>query len=128
MGDLASMQIAPEQAALMTLLVRAIGARRALELGTFTGYGAIAIARGLPDDGQLVCCDLDEEYASRARGAPRARPGSRSRSSSASARRSRPCARCEPTEQFDFAFIDADKADYLDYYEETLPRTPARTA
>ena len=45
----------------MTLLVRAIGARRALELGTFTGYSAICIARGLPDDGELVACDVSEE-------------------------------------------------------------------
>ena len=51
LGGIAIMQISPEQGALMTLLVRAIGARRALELGTFTGYSAICIARGLPDDG-----------------------------------------------------------------------------
>jgi caffeoyl-CoA O-methyltransferase len=61
------MQISPEQGALMTLLVRAIGARRALELGTFTGYSAICIARGLPHDGELVSCDVNEEWAGVAR-------------------------------------------------------------
>ena len=67
MGDLAAMQIAGDQAAFMTILVRAIGARQALEVGTFLGYGAIAIARGLPGDGRLVCCEIDEGYAERAR-------------------------------------------------------------
>src|SRR5262249_35853241 len=67
MGDLASMQIAGDQAAFMTIVVAAIGARRALEVGTFLGYGAIAIARGLPEDGELVCCELDQGYADRAR-------------------------------------------------------------
>ena len=63
MGDIAVMQTAPDQAALITLLVKSIGARRAIEVGTFTGYGAIAIARGLPEDGELVCCEISEEYA-----------------------------------------------------------------
>ena len=67
LGGIAIMQIAPEQGALMTLLVRAMGARRALELGTFTGYSAICIARGLPDDGELVSCDVNEEWAGIAR-------------------------------------------------------------
>src|SRR4051812_49733363 len=67
LGDIAIMQIAPEQGALMNLLVRAIGARRALELGTFTGYSGISIARGLPEDGLLVTCDVSEEWAGIAR-------------------------------------------------------------
>ena len=67
LGEIAIMQIAPEQGAFMTLLVRAIGARRALELGTFTGYSAICIARGLPDGGRLVSCDVNEEWAGIAR-------------------------------------------------------------
>ena len=61
------MQIGPDQAALLALLVRAIGARRALEVGTFTGYSALAVAQALPADGSLVCCDVSDEWTSIAR-------------------------------------------------------------
>src|SRR5918912_100307 len=67
LGDIAIMQIAPEQGAFMTLLCRAMGARRALELGTFTGYSAICIARGLAEGGVLVTCDVSDEWTSLAR-------------------------------------------------------------
>src|SRR4051794_22856985 len=67
LGDIAVMQIAPEQGAFMTLLVRAIRAQRALELGTFTGYSAIAIARGLAGGGTLVTCDISGEWTEIAR-------------------------------------------------------------
>jgi caffeoyl-CoA O-methyltransferase len=119
LGGIAIMQIAPEQGALMTLLVRAIGARRALELGTFTGYSAICIARGLPDDGELVSCDVNEEWAGMAR-----------RYFEEAGLTERIDLRLGPAletlralpadESFDFAFIDADKVGYLDYYEESL--------
>ena len=121
MGDLAAMQIAGDQAAFMTILVRAIGAHDALEVGTFLGYGALAIARGLPDDGHLVCCELDEGYAERARehlreagldGKVEIRVGPALETLRA----------MEPGQQFDFAFIDADKTEYIDYFEEALPR------
>jgi caffeoyl-CoA O-methyltransferase len=121
MGDLAAMQIAGDQAAFMTIVVAAIGARTALEVGTFLGYGALAIARGLPDDGRLVCCELDEGYAGRARehleaaglaGKVEFRIGPALESLRS----------MERSEQFDFAFIDADKTEYIDYFEETLPR------
>ena len=121
MGDLAAMQIAGDQAAFMTIVVEAIGAKTALEVGTFLGYGAIAIARGLPGDGRLVCCELDEEYAGRARehldkaglaGKVEFRIGPALESLRS----------MDDSEQFDFAFIDADKTEYLDYYEETLRR------
>ena len=56
------MQISPEQGAFMTVLTRLVGARRAIEVGTFTGYSALCIARGLPDDGGLLCCDVNEEW------------------------------------------------------------------
>ena len=62
--DFAGMQIAPEQGAFMTMITRLIGARRAIEVGTFTGYSALCIARGLPDDGHLLCCDVSEEWTS----------------------------------------------------------------
>jgi caffeoyl-CoA O-methyltransferase len=121
MGDLASMQIAGDQAAFMTITVAAIRARAALEVGTFLGYGAIAIARGLPDDGRLVCCELDENYAERARehldkaglaGKVEFRIGPAVESLRS----------MDASEQFDFAFIDADKTEYIDYFEETLKR------
>ena len=60
LGDAAVMQIAPEQGAFMTLLARILGAQRAIEIGTFTGYSALCLARGLPDDGELICCDVSE--------------------------------------------------------------------
>jgi caffeoyl-CoA O-methyltransferase len=119
MGDLALMQIAGDQAALMTILVGATGARRALEIGTFLGYGALAIARGLPDDGRLVCCELDADYAARAKEHLRAagldekveiRVGPALETLSA----------MEGEELFDFAFIDADKTEYVDYFEAVL--------
>ena len=63
MGDIAVMQIAPEQGAFLTLLAKLTGAREAIELGTFTGYSAICIARGLAPGGRLLACELSEEYA-----------------------------------------------------------------
>src|SRR5438445_5026704 len=62
LGPISMMQASPEQASFMTLLARAIGARSAVEIGTFTGYSALCIARGLADDGRLLCCDLNEEW------------------------------------------------------------------
>lgn len=62
LGDDAQMQIAPDQGAFMTILARLIGARRAIEIGTFTGYSALCTARGLPDEGQLICCDVSDEW------------------------------------------------------------------
>ena len=121
MGDLAGMQIAGDQAAFMSVLVAAIGARRALEVGTFLGYGAIAIARGLPDDGQLVCCELDEEYAGRAR-AHLAEAGLEGKVEFRIGPAVESLRSMDRSEQFDFAFIDADKTEYIDYFEETMPR------
>jgi caffeoyl-CoA O-methyltransferase len=119
LGDIAIMQIAPEQGALMTLLVRAIGGRRALELGTFTGYSAICIARGLADGGTLVTCDLNDEWTGIAR-----------RYFDLAGVADRVDLRLGPAldtlrslpgdDPFDFAFIDADKSEYPDYYEECL--------
>jgi caffeoyl-CoA O-methyltransferase len=103
------------------VLVGAIGARRALEVGTFLGYGAIAIARGLPDDGELVCCELDEGYAERAREHLR-KAGLEDRVEIRVGPALDTLRAMDPSEQFDFAFIDADKTEYIDYFEETLPR------
>src|SRR5438067_13141383 len=67
LGGPAVMQIAKLQGTLMGLLARLIGARRAIEIGTFTGYSAISVARALPDDGKLICCDVSEAWTSIAR-------------------------------------------------------------
>src|SRR5688572_12322917 len=67
LGDISVMQIAPEQGAFMTVLTRLLGVRNAIEVGTFTGYSALAVARGLPDDGRLLCCDVNEEWTAIAR-------------------------------------------------------------
>ena len=117
LGDVGVMQVSPEQGALMRLLVRAIGARRALELGTFTGYSAICVARGLPEDGRLVTCEVSEEWAAIAR-----------RYFEEAGVAVRIDLRMGPAletldalrgggELFDFAFIDADKPSYPDYWE-----------
>ena len=119
MGDLALMQIAGDQAALMTVLVQATGARRALEVGTFLGYGAIAIARGLPPDGELVVCEIDQDYADRARG-HLTDAGLEGRARIHVAPAIETLRELPGSEPFDFAFVDADKAGYGGYYEECL--------
>jgi caffeoyl-CoA O-methyltransferase len=121
LGPVAGMQIAPEQGAFMTLLTRVMGARRAIEVGTFTGYSALAIARGLPDDGHLLCCDVSEDWTSVARDAWKA-AGVEHKIEL----RIAPAIdtlRALPREpDVDLAFIDADKPSYAAYYEELLPR------
>lgn len=120
LGDIAVMQTAPEQGALMTLLARAIGARRALEVGTFTGYSAICIARGLADDGVLLACELSEEWAAIA-GRYFAEAGLEERIELAIGPALETIRALPGGESFDLAFIDADKPSYRDYYEEILP-------
>lgn len=121
MGDIAVMQIAADEGALLTLLVRSLDARLAVEVGTFTGYGAICIARGLAPGGRLVCCEIEEGYAATALGNLRAaglggvaemRVGP-----ALETLRAMPAAA-----EVDFAFIDADKTSYPDYYEEIVAR------
>jgi caffeoyl-CoA O-methyltransferase len=121
MGELAAMQIAGDQAAFITILVAAIGAERALEVGTFLGYGAIAIARGLRDEGSLTCLERDEGYAERARGHLDA-AGLADRVEFRIGPALESLRAMDRSEQFDFAFIDAAKTEYTDYFEETLPR------
>ena len=121
LGGMSIMQVAPEQGAFMTLFTRLIGAKRVIEVGTFTGYSALCIARGLPADGQLICCDVSEEWTSigqtfweKAGVADRIdlRIGPALET-----------LRSLPEERsFDMAFIDADKPSYADYYEELLKR------
>jgi caffeoyl-CoA O-methyltransferase len=121
LGGISLMQIAPEQGAFMTLFARAIGARRAIEVGTFTGYSALCLARGLPDDGELVCCDVNAEWSAIGRRywekAGVAHKIDLRVAPALETLRSLPA---EPP--FDLAFIDADKPSYSDYYEEILAR------
>jgi caffeoyl-CoA O-methyltransferase len=119
MGGLALMQIAGDQAAFTTILVKAIGARRCLELGTFLGYGAISIARGLPEDGELICCELKEEYAERAR-THLDKAGLSDRVEIRVGPAIETLQATSDDGSFDLAFIDADKENYPTYYEECL--------
>lgn len=117
----AVMQTTPDEAALLTMLARLVGARRALEVGTFTGYGAISIARGLADGGRLTCLELDEEYAAIARrNLEDAGVADRVEIVVGPALESLRGMPAEPT--FDYVFLDADKPGYPDYYEEIVPR------
>ena len=118
----AEMQVSPEQGQFMALIVKLVGARRCIELGTYTGYSSLALALALPEDGRLVTCDVSEEWTSVARrfwreaGVEprielRLQPGLKT---------------LEELEQsagagsFDFAFLDADKPNYIAYYEKLL--------
>jgi len=117
----AEMQISADQGALLHLLVRLTGARDALEVGTFTGYSAICIARGLAEGGRLTCLELDEDLASTAeRNLDAAGVGDRVEIRVGPASESLRAIPAKPT--FDFAFIDADKSSYPDYYELVLER------
>ncbi len=121
LGGISIMQIAPEQGTFMTMLARAIGAKRAVEIGTFTGYSSLAIARGLPDDGKLLCCDVSDEWTQVGRRfwekAGVAHKIELKIGPAADTLRALP-----ETELFDLAFIDADKTGYATYYEEILTR------
>src|SRR5215218_6921123 len=117
----AQMQVSADQGALIELLVRLIGATDALEVGTFTGYSAICIARGLKEGGRLTCLELDEDRAAIARrNLDAAGVGDRVEIRVGPAGESLEAMAATPT--FDFAFIDADKAGYPEYYELVLAR------
>jgi len=119
--DAAGMQIGPEQGTFMTLLAQVAGASRALEIGTFTGYSSICIARGLTTGGTVTCCDVSEEWTSVARKywelaglADRIRLELRPALETLKA--------MPASERFDLAFIDADKTGYVSYWDEVVPR------
>src|ERR1700712_4635452 len=115
------MQITHDEGELLTMLVRLTGARQAVEVGTFTGYSSICIARGLPADGHLLCCDVSEEYTAVARRYwERAGLTDRIELRIAPAVETLSSLPTEPS--LDFAFIDADKTGYPAYVEEILPR------
>lgn len=121
LAPLARMQVAPEQAAFLTLLAKLIGARQAVEVGTFTGLSALAIARGLSADGQLVCFDISDAYTSIARRYwARAGVADRIELRIGPAAQTLPKLPDEP--YLDLAFIDADKPGYPTYWAELVPR------
>ena len=118
----AGMQIAVEQGALLSMLVKLLGARNVLEVGTFTGYSSTAMALALPPDGRIVCCDVSEEFTAVAR-----------RTWAAAGVEDRVDLRLAPALEtleallatdgrgsFDLAFIDADKSNYRGYVEGAL--------
>ena len=119
---MAGMQIGPDQGQLMALLVKLMGAKRCLEVGVFTGYSSLAVALALPSDGTLIACDVSEEWTAIAR---------RYWEKAGVARKidlrlgeglaTLDALRAEGGDgRFDFAFIDADKGNYLAYYERCL--------
>ena len=121
LGGRALMQIAPEQGTFLSLLVGALGARRVVEVGTFTGYSALCMARALPADGHLHAFDSSEEWTSMAR-----RYWERAGVADRITLHLGPAAETLPLlsrdEPIDLAFIDADKVAYRLYYEEIMSR------
>jgi len=121
LGDVANMAISPDQASLLTLLVATIGAKYAVEVGTFTGTSSISIARGLVSGGKLVCFDSDFKWTSIARRYwMKAGVQEKIELRLGDAHRLLPHYRSHAP--FDFAFIDADKESYDFYYETILPQ------
>jgi caffeoyl-CoA O-methyltransferase len=118
----ARMQISPEQGQFMALLVKLIGARRCIEVGVFTGYSALSVALALPADGYVLACDISAEYT--AVGQPywaRAGVAQKIDLRLAPARDTLDaCLAAGEAGSYDFAFIDADKSGYDDYYERCL--------
>jgi len=117
----AQMQIGPDQGAVMALIAQLMGAKRYLEIGTFTGYSALAVALAMPADSKIVCCDASKDYTDQARGYWKeagVAPKIELRLGPAMETLDRMMEAGEPP--FDFAFIDADKPNYEAYYERVL--------
>lgn len=118
----AEMQVSPEQGQFMALLVKLTGARRLIELGTYTGYSSLAMALALPEDGRIVTCDVSEEWTSVAR-----RFWHEAGVEARIELKLQPALRTldelelgSGARAFDFAFLDADKPNYIAYYEKLL--------
>ena len=121
LGDKAVMQIAPDEGDLLTLLAKLVGAKSALEIGTFTGYSSMCIARGLDPGGRLMCLDVSEQWTNIARRFwDEAKLADRIELKLGPALQS--LAALEADKQFDFVFLDADKTGYLDYWDAVVPR------
>ncbi|HEY8756457.1 MAG TPA: O-methyltransferase [Candidatus Dormibacteraeota bacterium] len=121
LGGVSGMQIAPEQGAFLTVLTAALGVSSAVEVGTFTGYSALCIARGLAGGGHLLCCDVSEEWTAIGRRHwERAGVGDRIELRIAPA--SETLRSLPEAATIDMAFLDADKRGYRDYAEQLIPR------
>jgi caffeoyl-CoA O-methyltransferase len=121
LGPVARMQIAPEQGALMTLLARLVGARTIVEVGTFTGYSTLCLARGLAEGGRLIACDVSEEWTSIGRPVWEA-AGVADRIDLRIAPAIETLRALPPDLAVDLAFVDADKGGYADYVEAIITR------
>ncbi len=121
LGDVSVCQISDEQGAFLSILVAAIGARAAIEVGTFTGYSSLCIARALPAGGKLICLDQNKEWTNIARKFWN-KAGLQNRIDLRLGDAVEQLKQLEPGLTFDFAFIDADKTQYETYYELILPR------
>ncbi len=121
LGGASGMQIGPDEGQLLTFLARLVGAKNAVEVGTFTGYSSLCIARALPADGKLICCDISDEWT---------RIGRRAWQRAGVADRidlrlgpGLDTLRVLPKgADLDFVFIDADKGGYVTYWEQLVPR------
>jgi caffeoyl-CoA O-methyltransferase len=121
LGDVSIMQVSPDEGTLLTILTRLAVTSFAVELGTFTGYSSICIARGLQPGGRLLCCDVSESYTSIARRAWQA-AGVADRIELRVAPALETLHALPREETIDLAFVDADKPNYVNYYDELLPR------
>jgi caffeoyl-CoA O-methyltransferase len=121
LGEVARFQIAPEQGILLTMLVQLAQAKLAVEIGTFTGYSSICIARGLAEGGKLICCDISEEWTAIAREAWES-AGLTERMDLRIGRALDTINALPQEEHIDFAFVDADKEPYWDYYSALITR------
>ena len=120
-GDRAGMQISSDEGALITLLTNLVGATDAIEVGTFTGYSSICIARGLSPGGRLLCLDVSEEFTRHAREAWQS-AGLEDRIELRLGPATESIEALDPAAAFDLVFIDADKESYLAYFRGLLPR------
>lgn len=121
LGDIARMQIAPEQGRFLTILAASLGATTAVEVGTFTGYSSLCLAEGLAPGGRLLCCDVSDEWTAIAREAWQ-RAGMDDRIELVVAPAAATLAALPADPQVDIAFIDADKPGYITYWDELVPR------
>ncbi len=121
LGDLSEMQISEEQGTFMGILIAAIGARSVMEVGTFTGYSSLCMARALPKGGRLICVDESEQWTAVAR-KYWSKAGVQDRIELRLGQAISILKHLEPNLKFDLAFIDAQKTEYDAYYELILPR------
>jgi caffeoyl-CoA O-methyltransferase len=121
LGDAAGMQIGADEGQLLTMMARLVGARRAVEVGTFTGYSSLCIARGLAPGGSLLCCDVSEEWTAIGRRAWE-RAGVSDRIELRIAPAIETLRALSPEPVLDLVFIDADKPSYPSYWDELVPR------